>query len=134
MRRHEFRRLGGWRCCALLVATLVIMAGCGSIKPARGVPITDIDLIAGKWAGTMTPGPSGEQAFYLTIAPDRKLTAAWGPNTAWGTVTLQNGRATYSMEPGVYEGTITLYVDGDRRTLVMDDTFASFNAQVTPQR
>ena len=33
-------------------------------------------------------------------------------NTAWGMVTLQNGRATYNMEPPVYEGTITLYVDG----------------------
>ena len=134
MRRHESMRLGGWRGSALLVVALVILAGCGSLKPARGVPITDINLIAGKWAGTMTPSPSGEQAFYLTITPDRKLTAAWGGNTAWGTVTLQNGRATYNMEPPVYEGTITLYVDGDRRTLVMDDTWASFNAQVTPQR
>ena len=131
MRRHESMRLGGWRGSTLLVVALVILAGCGSLKPARGVPITDINLIAGKWAGTMTPG---EQAFYLTITPDRKLTATWGPNTAWGMVTLQNGRATYNMEPPVYEGTITLYVDGDRRTLVMDDTFASFNAQATPQR
>ena len=134
MRRHESMRVGWWRSCALLVVTLVILAGCASVKPARGVPITDINLIAGKWAGTMTPGAGGQQAFYLTITPDRKLTAAWGPNTAWGSVTLQNGQATYNMEPPVYEGTITLYVDGDRRTLVMDDTFASFNAQVTPQR
>src|SRR4029450_10424925 len=95
MRQHAFMRLGWSRGCALLVATLVILAGCASLKPARGVPITDINLIAGKWSGTMTPGPSGEQAFYLTITPDRKLTAAWGPNTAWGTVTLQNGQATY---------------------------------------
>jgi len=133
MRRHESMRPGWWRGYVLLVATLVL-AGCGSLKPARGVPITDINLIAGKWAGTVMPGAGGQQAFYLTITPDRKLTAAWGANTAWGSVTLQNGQATYNMEPPVYEGTITLYVDGDRRTLVMDDTFASFNAQVTPQR
>jgi hypothetical protein len=25
----------------------------------------------------MTPGAGGQQAFYLTITPDRKLTAAW---------------------------------------------------------
>jgi hypothetical protein len=43
-------RLGWWRGCGLLVATLVILGGCASFKSARGVPITDIDLIAGKWA------------------------------------------------------------------------------------
>ena len=134
MRRHESIRLGWWRVCGLLVATLVIFAGCASLKAARGVPITDINLIAGKWAGTMTPGPGGQQAIYLTITPDGKLTAIWGLNTAWGTVTVQNGQASYNMEPPVYEGTITLYVEGDRRTLVMDDTWASFNAQVTPQK
>ena len=134
MKRHEAIRLGWRRTSGLLVVTLVIFAGCGSFKSAQGVPITDINLIAGKWAGTVTPAPSGEQGFYLTITPDGKLTAAWGPNTAWGAVVIQNGRATYNMGPPVYEGTITLYVDGDRRRLVMDDTFASFNAEVTPQK
>jgi uncharacterized protein YndB with AHSA1/START domain len=97
-------RLGWWRGGTLLVATLVIMAGCGSFKPARGSADHRYQASSReKWAGTMTPSPSGEQAFYLTITPDRKLTATWGPNTAWGWVTLQNGRATYIMEPPNYE-------------------------------
>jgi hypothetical protein len=30
------------------------------------------------------------------------------------------------------EGTITLYLDGDRRTLALDDNWTSFYAQVRP--
>jgi hypothetical protein len=134
MRRNQLMR--SWGGCALLVMTLAVLAGCASsLQAARGVPITDINLIAGKWTGTMTPGSDGWQdLFYLTITPDRKLTAAWGPNTAWGTVTLQDGKATYHMEPFEHEGTMTLYRAGARRTLVLDDLWSSFNAWVTPQQ
>jgi hypothetical protein len=90
--RHTRRWLGG----ALLVATLAILAGCGALKPARATPITDISLIAGDWAGTIT---EPYEPFYLKITPDRKLVAAWGVNYAWGTVTLRNGQATYEMQP-----------------------------------
>jgi hypothetical protein len=127
MRQHGHTRR--WRSGALLVATLVILAGCGALKPARGTPITDISLIAGDWAGTIT---EPYEPFYLKITPDRKLVAAWGVNYAWGTVTLRNGQATYELQPNLLEGTIRLYLDGDRRTLVLDDRWASFNAQVRP--
>lgn len=130
MRRNQL--LWWWGGSALLVMTL---AGCAaSMQAARGAPITDINLLAGKWAGTMTPGSGGQDAFYLTITPDRKLTAAWGPNTTWGTVTLKDGKATYQMEPLEYEGTMTLYLDGAKKTLVLDDTWLPFNARVTPQQ
>jgi hypothetical protein len=112
-----------------LVATLAILAGCAALKPAAETPITDISLIAGDWAGTIT---EPYEPFYLKITPDRKLVAAWGVNYAWGTVTLRNGQATYEMQPNLLEGTIRLYLDGDRRTLVLDDRWASFNAQVRP--
>jgi hypothetical protein len=127
MRRYGHMRR--WRGCALLVVTLVILAGCASLKPAGGTPITNISLIAGDWAGTITPP---YEPFYLKITPDRKLVAAWGPNYAWGTVTLRNGQATFEMQPPLLEGTIRLYLDGDRRTLALDDRWASFNAQVRP--
>ena len=127
LRRHGQMRW--WRRGALLVATLAILAGCASLKPAGGTPITDISLIAGDWAGTMT---QPYEPFYLKITPDRKLVAAWGPNYAWGTVTLRNGQATFEMQPPLLEGTIRLYLDGDRRTLALDDRWASFNAQVRP--
>jgi hypothetical protein len=126
-RRHgQMRR---WQGFALLVATLAILTGCASLKPAGGTPITDISLIAGDWAGTIDPP---YEPFYLKITPDRKIAAAWGPNYAWGTVTLRNGQATYEMQPPLLEGTIRLYLDRDRRTLVLDDQRASFNAQVQP--
>ena len=79
--------------------------------------------------GTITPP---YEPFYLKITPDRKLVAAWGPNYAWGTVTLRNGQATFEMQPPLLEGTIRLYLDGDRRALALDDRWASFNAQVRP--
>jgi hypothetical protein len=47
-------------------------------------------------------------------------------------VTLRDGQATCEMQPPVLEGTITLYLDGDRRALTLDDRWASFNAQVRP--
>jgi len=127
MRRHEHMRR--WPRCGLLVATLAILAGCASLKPLGGTPITDISLISGDWAGTITPP---YEPFYLKITPDRKLVAAWGSNYARGTVTIRNGQATYEMQPPLLEGTIRFYLDGDRRALALDDRWASFNAQVRP--
>ena len=133
MRRNQL--MWRWGGAALLAMTLAVLAGCAaSMQAARGAPITDINLLVGKWAGTVSPAGNGQDAFYLTITPDRKLTAAWGPNTAWGTVTLQDGKATYQMEPLEYEGTMTLYLDGAKKTLVLDDTWLPFNARVTPQQ
>jgi len=43
-----------------VLGLLVILTGCASLKAAEktagGVPITNIDQIAGKWAGTRTRG------------------------------------------------------------------------------
>ena len=118
-----------------MLAILAVCAGCaGAMQSAQGVAVTDINQLAGKWAGLVTPVGSGQDAIYVTITPDSKLTAVWGLNNAWGTVTIQNGRATYQMEPGEFEGTMTLYVDGGRKTLIMDDTWLSFYARVTPQQ
>jgi uncharacterized protein YndB with AHSA1/START domain len=123
------------RGCALLFVTLTILAGCASLPSASGVPVTAIDQIAGKWVGTINPGHNSfVDPFYLTITPDGKLVAGWGVDTSWGTVTLRNGQATFEMQPPIAEGTIRLYDDGGRRTLIMDGISPSFTAQVTPQR
>jgi hypothetical protein len=114
----------------LLIAILVGVAGCASMPGAAGAPIADAGVIAGKWAGTVTPG---DEPFYLTINPGGTLTAAWGPNMAWGTVTVRNGQATFEMQPGPYEGSIRLYEDGGTRQIVLDDFWASFNARAVPQ-
>ena len=118
-----------------LLLTLTILTGCASLSPPSGAPITDIDQIAGKWVGTINPGyNSFEDPFYLTIMPDGKLVAGWGINTSWGTVTIRNGQATFQMEPPIAEGSIRLYLDGGKRTLIMDAVIPSFTAQVVPQR
>jgi hypothetical protein len=49
-------------------------------------------------------------------------------------VTIRNGQATFQMEPPIAEGSIRLYLDGGKRTLIMDAVTPSFSAQVTPQR
>ena len=133
------RRLSCWSVRALgVLAVLVALTACASLRAAEraaeGVPITGIDLIAGKWAGTRTPGSPGmDDRFYLTITPDFKMTASWGVNTTWGTVTLRDGQAAYQMDPGQLEGTIRLYVKGTRRTLVLDDLWATYSAELTPE-
>jgi hypothetical protein len=114
----------------VLIGILVGTAGCASLPGAAGAPIADAGTLAGKWAGIVTPG---DEPFYLTINPGGTLTAAWGPNMAWGTVTVRNGQATFEMQPGPYEGSIRLYDDGGTRQIVLDDFWASFNARAVPQ-
>ena len=92
-----------WQRWALLAATVAVLAGCASMKATPGAPITSIDAIAGHWAGTVPAGHNGwGETFYLTITPDTTLTASWGANTSWGTVTIRDGQATFEMQPGPY--------------------------------
>jgi len=119
---------------ALLGAILAIMTGCASLHSAGGEPITGIDQIVGKWAGTITPGhDSVREPFYLTITPDGRLVAEWGVDTSWGTVTLRNGQGTFEMKPPIAQGSIRLYVESGKRTLVMAGVVPSFLAEMTPQ-
>ena len=119
---------------ALLGMILAIMTGCASLHAAGGEPITGIDQIAGKWVGTITPGhDSVRERFYLTITPDGRLVAEWGVDTSWGTVTLRNGQGTFEMKPPIAQGSIRLYVESGKRTLVMAGVVPSFLAEMTPQ-
>jgi len=72
--------------------------------------------------------------FNLTITPDGQLTATWDSNTAWGTVTIQDGRARFEMHPTLHEGSIRLYQQGHTRELVLQDELQSLNAHVMPLR
>jgi hypothetical protein len=123
-----------------------LIAGCGgpiiavpsnasTHRTSSGSPIADLSAIAGTWTGTVTPGHWGvEDPFTLTITPDGHLTAMWDSNTAWGTVTVDRGRATFEMHPDVHEGTILLYEDGGTRRLVLEDELQSLTARVVRQR
>ena len=117
-----------------LVVVVVVAVGCASLQPVSGVPINSMSQVAGKWSGTMSPGSlGGEEPFYLTIGADGSMIATWGPNNSYGKVTLRNGRAKFDLEPGVREGPLRLYDEGGKRSLVIEDIWSSFRAQVTPQ-
>jgi len=116
--------------CVMAGLILVGVVGCASMPGAAGTPIADTGVIAGKWAGTVTPG---DEPFYLTINPGGTLTAAWGSNMTWGTVMVRNGQATFEMQPGPYEGSIRLYENGGTRQIVLDDLWASFSARAVPR-
>jgi hypothetical protein len=134
-RGPRWRRRGRLSGAALVAAALVVVAGCASLPSVEGDPIPDMALIAGKWAGTMTPSSQGfRDLFYATIGADGSLTAVWGSSSAFGRIVLSNGHATYEMEPSVQEGTLRLYTEGGKRTLVFDDQWSPFRAEVTPQR
>ena len=125
---HPMTRFG----LVLLAATL-ILAGCASMQAATSAPIDGLSALAGTWTGTVTPGHWGvADPFNLTITPDGQLTATWDSNTAWGTVTVQDGRARFEMSPTVHEGTIRLYQRGSTRELVLEDELQSLSARVVP--
>jgi hypothetical protein len=118
---------------ALLAAAVVFSAGCASMQAGRSAPIDGMSALAGTWTGTVTPGHWGlADQFNLTITPDGHLTATWDSNTAWGTVTVQDGRARFEMSPTVHEGTIRLYQRGSTRELVLEDELQSLSARVVP--
>ena len=119
----------------VLAATVVLFAGCASMQAARSAPIDGTSALAGTWRGTVTPGHWGvADPFNLTITPDGQLTATWDSNTAWGTVTVQDGRARFEMHPTLHEGSIRLYQAGRTRELVLQDELQSLNARVVPLR
>lgn len=129
--RHglDVLRAGTLGVLALLV--LVATAGCASLPARAGAAIADVGAIVGTWAGTSAPG---DQPFSLTINPGGTLVAAWGGDTRWGTVTVQNGAAAYEMQPGGHEGTIRLFEDGGGRRLVLEDASTARQAQAVPVR
>src|SRR5205814_10143638 len=98
-------------------------------------PVDGVSVLAGTWTGTVRPGHWGvADPFDLTITPDGQLTATGDSNAAWGTVTVQDGRARFEMSPAVHEGTIRLYQRGSTRELVLEDELQSLNARVEPVR
>ena len=119
---------------AALTAALLLLVGCATTRLyVAGIPISGASALAGRWAGTVTPGRwSAQDPFALTITPDGQLTATWDSDTAWGNITIQNGRATFGMHPPVYEGTVRLYENGGQRELVLEDDWQSFKARVAP--
>ncbi len=116
---------------AAVAVTLMLLTGCASTPPT---PVTSIDPLVGKWAGTVTVGRGAQQFFYLTINADQTIVATWGINWSWGAITVVNGQATYRMTPPPLEGTLRFYQGNGKPTLYIDDLFANFYAVATKQQ
>ncbi|HXJ78805.1 MAG TPA: hypothetical protein VMS64_09010 [Candidatus Methylomirabilis sp.] len=128
----------GFRRTATVGIVVMLLAGCASTPPT---PVTSIEPLAGKWAGTVTVGDSqisrsngSREFFYLTINADRTLVATWGVNWCTGTVEVSNGNVTYKMQPHQYEGTIRYYAGPGKPTIYMEDTFWGFYAVASKQQ
>ena len=122
------RRAGCVLGAALLAVTALAPAGCVSLPPARA--ITDIKLIAGQWRGQIVFGRGSYQLFYLTINPDSTLMASWEGGTRWGRVTLEGGRARFSLY--IWSGNLDYLEGGGDRVLLLKEDFSQWDALVRP--
>ena len=114
-----------------VVLAALLLAGCASVAPT---PVTSVDELAGNWQGTITQGFNGPQQFYfLTIQPDGRMVAQWGPNWQWGKVTVDGGAATFEMSD-IASGPLNYYAGPRGRSITMEPTFGGWYVQVTPAK
>jgi len=114
-----------------VVLVTLLLAGCASAAPT---PITGVSELAGNWQGTITEGFNGPQQFYyLTIHPDGRMVAQWGPNWKWGKVAVNGGAATFEMSD-ITSGRLNYYAGPKGRSITMDPTFGGWYVQVTPAK
>ena len=114
-----------------VVLVTLLLAGCASVPPTR---VTSVDELAGNWQGTITQGFNGpQQLYYLTIQPDGRMVAQWGPNWQWGKVTVNGGAATFEMSD-IASGPLNYYAGPNGRSITMEPTFGGWYVQVRPAK
>lgn len=115
-------------CAILLLAVGLGPAGCAPLPPARAV--TDLNLLVGRWQGQITFARGPYELFYLTINPDGTLVGTWTAGTRWGRVTLEGGRARFSMY--IWSGSLDYLEGGGERVILMKEDFSTWDAIVRP--
>jgi hypothetical protein len=126
------RKVAAWL-LALAAAGMLGAGGCASVMQQPD-PVASVEQLSGKWQGLISFRGRFDQPMYLTIAPDGRLFAVWGSIQAWGTATVEAGRARFQMSPPPLEGDLKLYGGGGQRTLVMQELWGSFIANLSPER
>jgi hypothetical protein len=124
---REVLRLGRRAAAALGCIAWLAAAACATLPPAR--PIDSLDSLAGTWAGVADL----DRRFIpwrVTIAHDGRLVMEYADVTLWGSVTLRDGRATYTA--GHTSGELTLHGEGYQRVLEMRDSFGTLRVQMRP--
>ena len=114
-----------------VVLVTLLLAGCASVA---STPVTSVGELAGNWQGTITEGFNGpQQLYYLTIQPDGRMVAQWGPNWQWGKVTVNGGAATFEMSD-ITSGPLNYYAGPKGRSITMEPTFGGWYVQVRPAK
>ena len=130
--------LKGSHAVVLLVVAALALAGCaakGSTAGMQPVPITDFNMVAGKWAGPVT-GISARRDEWveMTISPDGRFQFSTartaGVFAGSGNLTLNNGKLQGQGERGSV--TYTLYQSGDRRVLQSEATLSDGRQLTAP--
>jgi hypothetical protein len=112
----------------LLVGVMLSPAGCASLPPARAV--TDMNVIAGRWRGQIAFARASYEIFYLTINPDGTLVGSWDGVTRYGKVTLEGGRARFSLY--IWSGSLDYLEGGGERVILLKEDFSTWDAVVRP--
>ena len=124
------RRIGRARLglAALQLIAAAAAAGCASLPPARAV--TDMNMVAGRWRCQIAFSRSPYELFYLTINPEGTLVAAWDAVTRYGKVTLEGGRARFSIF--IWSGSLDYLEGGSERVILLKEDFGHWDAIVRP--
>jgi hypothetical protein len=124
------RRIGRARLglAALQLIAAAAAAGCASLPPARAV--TDMNMVAGRWRGQIAFSRSPYELFYLTINPEGTLVASWDAVTRYGKVTLEGGRARFSIF--IWSGSLDYLEGGSERVILLKEDFGHWDAIVRP--
>ena len=128
LRAMPSRGRAGLGVIAFLLLAAIAPAGCASLPPARAV--TDMNLIAGRWRGQIAFSRGSYQLYYLTINPDGTAVASWDAGTRWGKVTLEGGRARFSIY--IWSGTLDYLEGGGERVILLKEDFGQWDAIVRP--
>jgi len=113
---------------ALQLIAAAAAAGCASLPPARAV--TDMNMVAGRWRGQIAFSRSPYELFYLTIKPEGTLVASWDAVTRYGKVTLEGGRARFSIF--IWSGSLDYLEGGSERVILLKEDFGHWDAIVRP--
>ena len=115
------------RTAALLLAAGLLLGS----SNVTGKAITSINMIEGKWRGQIKLAGGPYEIFYLTVNRDGTIVASWGATTEWGTVTLANGKARFTLSHRT-SGDLYYYEEKGGRVITMKPHVEGWDAQVRP--
>ena len=80
-----------------LLVVLSAVVGCSTAPPGKAIQVTDVKSLSGKWLGFATgPSAGAPNPMDLTINPDGTWTSRTGAQHQSGTVSISDGKITFS--------------------------------------